>query len=107
MLAWQRNSLALMAFGFVIERFSLFLAVVRREAESPARHLFSLLVGVALILVGVAVAVLSSNTFLRFVRDLRAEDVPTGHWSKMGIGTNLLVAAIGSALAIYLMVTAL
>jgi len=42
LLAWQRSSVALMAFGFVIERFSLFLSALRHEPENPGRHLFSL-----------------------------------------------------------------
>jgi len=49
-----------MGFGFVIERFSLFLSVLRHEPGSPGHHLFSVLVGVALILIGVAVALASS-----------------------------------------------
>ena len=48
LLAWQRSSMALMGFGFVIERFSLFLSALRHEPENPGHHLFSLLVGVAL-----------------------------------------------------------
>ena len=36
LLAWQRSSIALMGFGFVIERFSLFLSVLR---HTPAGSL--------------------------------------------------------------------
>lgn len=106
LLAWQRSSLALMAFGFVIERFSLFLALVRHEPEHPAPHTFSLLVGLALILLGAAVAVASSIEFTRFVRSLPAEDVPRGRWGGLGVAVNLLIAAIGAALSGYLFYTA-
>jgi len=45
LLAWQRSSLALMAFGFVIERFSLFLSVLRNESGQATHHVVSVLVG--------------------------------------------------------------
>jgi putative membrane protein len=106
LLAWQRCSLALMGFGFVIERFSLFLAVLRRESGGPTPHAFSLIVGVVLILIGAAVAVASSRAFHRFVRGLPPEDVPTGSWVVLGPAVNVIVAAIGALLAGYLVLTA-
>jgi len=105
-LAWQRCSLALMGFGFVIERFSLFLTVLRREPESPGHHVFSLLIGVVLILLGAAVALASSLAFRRFVRELPQHDVPMGPSGSLGFAINLIVAAIGTLLAGYLLVTA-
>lgn len=56
LLAWQRSSIALMGFGFVIERFSLFRSVLRHTPQDPSRHLFATTVGVLLILLGAAVA---------------------------------------------------
>jgi putative membrane protein len=93
LLAWQRTSLALMGFGFVIERFSLF-------------HLFSLLTGVALILLGSVVALVSSISYSRFVKTLPSQDVASGFLIGMGALINVLVAAAGVALAIYLLVGA-
>jgi putative membrane protein len=106
LLAWQRSSLALMGFGFVIERFSLFLAALRREPEAPGNHLFSLLTGVALILLGAVVALVSSVSYNRFVKTLPAQDVASGFLIGMGAFINVLVAAAGVALAAYLLVGA-
>jgi putative membrane protein len=106
LLAWQRASLALMGFGFVIERFSLFLAALRREPEAPGNHLFSLLTGVALILLGSVVALVSSVSYSRFVKTLPSQDVASGFLIGMGAIINLLVAAAGVALAVYLVVGA-
>jgi putative membrane protein len=104
LLAWQRTSLALMGFGFVIERFSLFLSALRREPETPGHHLFSLLVGVALILLGAGVALASSVSYRRFLKSLPSQDVASGYLTGLGALTNVLVAAAGIALAIYLLV---
>jgi putative membrane protein len=107
LLAWQRTSLALMGFGFVIERFSLFLAALRHEPEAPGNHLFSLLTGVALILVGAVVALVSSVGYSRFVKTLPSQDVASGYLIGMGALINVVVAAAGVALAVYLLVGAL
>jgi putative membrane protein len=104
LLAWQRTSLALMGFGFVIERFSLFLSALRREPETPGHHLFSLLVGVALILLGAGVALASSVSYRRFLKSLPSQDLASGYLTGLGALTNVLVAAAGIALAIYLLV---
>lgn len=103
LLAWQRSSLAIMAFGFVIERFSLFLAALRREPQPAAHHFFSLLVGVALILLGSGVAIASSIGYRRFIKTLPSQDVPSGYLVGFGASINLIIAAAGVALAIYLL----
>jgi putative membrane protein len=104
LLAWQRSSLALMGFGFVIERFSLFLSALRREPQVPGHHLFSLLVGVALILLGAGVALASSVGYRRFVKSLPTQDVASGYLIGLGALINVVIAATGIALAAYLLV---
>ena len=93
-----------MGFGFVIERFSLFLSALRREPETPGHHLFSLLVGVALILLGAGVALASSISYRRFVKSLPSEDLSSGYLIGLGSLINTIVAAAGIALAVYLLV---
>jgi len=107
LLAWQRSSLALMGFGFVIERFSLFLAALRREAVTPKPHIFSLLVGVALILLGAGIALASSIAYRRFLKTLPAQDVSSGYLIGLGAVLNLVIAVVGIILAGYLVVSAL
>ena len=52
LLAWNRTSLALMAFGFVIERFGLFVQLfVVERGTAPERGL-SFWVGLAFIVLG-------------------------------------------------------
>ena len=72
-LAWIRTSLALMAFGFVLARFGLFLRVV--ESSSGGRisepSTLSLPLGVFLVLLGVIV-----DIFPRGGTCVRARDRP-------------------------------
>lgn len=46
LLAWQRTSIALMGFGFVVERFGLFLRMVSNQPLSLSQRGFSLWLGV-------------------------------------------------------------
>ena len=105
LLAWQRSGLALMAFGFVIERFSLFLSLLRLAPKSSPHHFFSLVVGVVLILLGAAVEIASTLAFRRFVRDLPPQDVPSGSWVRLGSTINVVVAVIGVMLAGFLVLS--
>jgi putative membrane protein len=96
-----------MGFGFVIECFSLFLSALRGEPEIPGHHLFSLLVGVVLILLGAGVAVASSISYRRFVKTLPSQDVSSGYLIGLGSVINVVIGAAGIALAVYLLVGAL
>ena len=63
MLAWVRTGIALMAFGFAIARFGLFLrqiAAVRVEAAPPEGAIGSGYVGVILVAAGMATSLLGT-----------------------------------------------
>jgi putative membrane protein len=96
-----------MGFGFVIERFSLFISVMRREAEHPTRHYVSLLLGVFLILVGAGVALASGRGYRRFLKELPNRDVSSGFLVSLGAIINFVIAALGITLAAYLLATEL
>jgi len=107
LLAWQRSSLALMGFGFIIERFSLFLSALRSAAGAPKPSVFSLVVGVSLILLGAGIALVSSLGYGRFVKTLPAQDVSSGYLISLGAIINLVIALVGVLLAGYLLVNGL
>jgi putative membrane protein len=102
-LAWIRTGVALMGFGFVVARFGLFLQALQvegRDARSNSTGV-SLVFGTALIVAGVAVNVFSCWQHVRLVRGLN-RDVAYNRPSRVGITIALFLAAIGLALAIYL-----
>src|SRR5260370_37811805 len=76
LLAWIRTGLALMAFGFVVARFGLFLQEfqVAQRTQSAQSYGFSLWFGTALIAVGVIVNVFAGWHHARFVRELDRGD---------------------------------
>jgi putative membrane protein len=71
-LAWVRTGIAVVAFGFVVEKFNLFILTVARSVspEEPARlkrlvGWFGRYEGLAFIFVGIALIALATIRFLR------------------------------------------
>jgi putative membrane protein len=100
LLAWQRSAIALMGFGFVVERFSLFLQMVAHQPVSGPQRGFSLALGVALLLLGAAVALISARQFLQIAKSLDPAVVPPGYWTHVGVGLNLIIAVVAFVLAV-------
>ena len=99
LLAWQRTAIALMGFGFVVERFGLFLRMVGNQPLSPSQRGFSLWLGVALLMIGAGVSVISAMQFRTVLRSLGEKEIPRGYWTTLGVWLNFLLAALALALA--------
>src|SRR6202167_2704103 len=76
-LAWVRTAIAVMAFGFVIERFDLFLQVAAPQmtGKQIAVHgqWFANLAGLAFIVLGVAMIVVAGVRFVKTAKDIETE----------------------------------
>jgi putative membrane protein len=101
LLAWNRTSLALMAFGFVIERFGLFVSVLLPKHEVPLQRGISFWTGLAFVVLGAAVAAYSTVQFRKVLKTLKPIEIPEGYRVSPGIITNLAVAFLGSVLTLY------
>ena len=76
-LAYLRTGLALMGFGFLVERFDL-LVQDRSSAQSVAAPIWlasSEVAGLLLIFAGVFVLVLSAHRYLRFKKQISPEEI--------------------------------
>ena len=94
LLAWQRSAIALMGFGFVVERFGLFLQLAAHQSETGAQRNFSLSAGVFLLVLGAAVALISARQFHQVHKNLDPSFVPPGYWTNVGVFLNVLLAVI-------------
>jgi putative membrane protein len=100
LLAWQRNAIALMGFGFVVERFGLFLQMVAHQSPAGSQRGFSLGLGVLLLLLGAAVALISARQFRQVAKSLDPAVVPPGYWTHIGVALNILIAGIALTFAL-------
>lgn len=76
-LSWIRTSIAVMAFGFLVERFNLFLSYMGRSlgaktmihGQASARR-----IGIGLIAMGIAAMLVSTARYVRRDRDIKHRD---------------------------------
>jgi len=101
LLAWIRTGIALMGFGFAISRFGLFIREMQiaRNQSTGA----SPVTGVTLMTLGVLVNIVSSWEYVRTVRKLNSGTWIAGMISKTGVGLAVVLACLGVALTIYLL----
>ncbi len=106
LLAWNRTCLAMMGFGFVIERFGLFLRLMDpARAQLPHRG-GSFWIGLGLMVLSAVFAVLSTLSFRSVISLLKPEDRPTGRLTNLALFANLGVAVSGVILTVYLAIAA-
>jgi len=108
LLAWVRTGLTIMAFGFVVARFGLFLRLLAAQQQevvyTQAHNSISNVVGIALVLVGTACMILGAVQHRSYVSTLPAADVPRSHDPRYPIALAIFLAALGLGLAAYLAV---
>jgi putative membrane protein len=85
-LAWVRTGIAVMAFGFVIEKFNLFVATIAAADPTDAKRRLLLeklsgplgrYDGLVLILVGIVLIVFAAARFVHTARQLNDKEM---HW---------------------------
>lgn len=102
LLAWNRTGLTIMAFGFVVERFGLFLQLLSPEEQMALPRGPSFWLGIAFIVLGAAAPALAALQFRQVLASLKPVEIPQGYRANAGVFTNVLVAALGAALCLYL-----
>ena len=106
LLAWNRTSLTLMAFGFVIERFGLFVEMLGLQKMIRGDLITSFWIGLAFILLGALSAFAAVLQYRRVLRTLKPAEVPDGYRANLGVFVNLAVATLGLFLSLYLFIGA-
>jgi putative membrane protein len=103
-LAWIRTGLALIGLGFVVARFGLFLQTMSIHLADSTYRAYgpSLWFGTGLIILGVTVIAGSLWNFFRVVERLKHGSPGFDHPSWLAIAVTIALAAVGLAMAIYL-----
>ena len=101
LMAWTRTGITLMGFGFVIERFGLFLHMFMSIEGQEWQRDASFWVGIVFILLGALVEVSSVMQYRSVLKTLNPIEIPEGYWVNIGMYTNLAVATVGVAIIFY------
>jgi putative membrane protein len=100
-LAWIRTSLAIMGFGFIVERFGLLLREIGTKlSNNPIPSHYSSLVGIVLTLLGIVVMLVALLNFLQARRNIDKENFHPHRG--FAIFMTIVTCLIGAILAIYL-----
>ena len=107
LLAWTRTSLTLLAFGFMVERFGLFLMLLQMQKgtlplDAGLERGLSYWLGLAFMLLGSLGAATSVLQYRKVLRTLKPVEIPEGYRVWLGALVNLTVALLGIALTLYL-----
>lgn len=108
LLAWLRTGLTIMALGFVVARFGLFLQLVALQPQAAAGHRYSGLsatLGVLFVVVGALATLVATVQHRRFVATLPQRDLPPSYSRSFAVALSATVGVLGLLLAAYLVVS--
>jgi putative membrane protein len=102
LMAWSRTGLTLMAFGFMLERFGLFIHMQRKIPGHIGRDL-SFWIGIAYITLAMLIIGYSIVQFRRIIKTLNPIEIPDNYNTWAGPAMNVAVVTLGIALVAYLL----
>src|ERR1700685_88517 len=105
-LAWVRTAIAVMAFGFLVERFDLFLelaapSLAGRSLSVPGQR-FGDEAGLALIILGTAIVAIAAVRFVMTAKTIDSDTLRQGPGSRFDLALAILLGLLGCALCLYL-----
>ena len=98
LLAWNRTSLSLIAFGFVVERAGLLMHALAPAGAHVAQVSLTFWLGLAFIALGSVTSAYSARQYAAVLRTLRPAEFPPGYAPRWGMGVNVVVALLGIVL---------
>ncbi|MDX2227005.1 MAG: DUF202 domain-containing protein [Verrucomicrobiae bacterium] len=106
LLAWIRTGLTVIALGFAVSRFGLFLNLLAQHSPSsgfsPGAITLSNLIGIALVLVGTITILVSSLQHRNYLKTLTVDELPPQYHTGVTFFLSNSLVAIGLVIAVYL-----
>lgn len=95
LLAWNRTSLSLIAFGFVVERSGLLVKALTPDIVNLAQVDLTFWLGLSFIALGCFTSMYSARQFALVLRTLNPAEFPPHYLARWGLAVNLVVAILG------------
>lgn len=112
-LAWLRTGIAVIAFGFVVEKFNLFVLTIASTAAIGAARRSELerlsgplgrYEGLALILIGLIVVIIAFMRFARTRRLLDDQEIHSASSSRFELVLTAVLALVVAGFSVYLVI---
>lgn len=108
LLAWVRTGITVMALGFVVAKFGLFLTLLSSAsvAANASHHNneWSNIFGIVLVIIGVTITIGAQYNHQFYIKTLPPGDVPKLSISWLPTLLAASVAIVGLLLAVYLLI---
>jgi putative membrane protein len=112
-LAWLRTGIAVIAFGFVVEKFNLFVLTIASTAAIDAARRselerlagpFSAYEGLALILIGIIIVIIAAVRFARTRQLLDDQEMHAASSSRVELVLTAVLALVVAGFSVYLVI---
>jgi putative membrane protein len=105
-LAWVRTAIAVMAFGFLIERFDLFIKIAapqlaERQLSSHGER-FADWAGLAFIVIGVITIAIAGLRFTKTAKQIETDAEAPSPGERLDLALAIMIGLLGASLALYL-----
>lgn len=104
-LAWNRTALTLMAFGFAIERFGLFMSMLVEKNTASNHAGPSFWFGIVFIVLGLFFSGAAAKQYKAILKSLKPVEIPSQANPRLAFILNVSIAALAAALVLYLLVS--
>ena len=105
-LAWVRTGLAMMAFGFVVARFAVYMQTFSQQPATEPTGMYPTWIGLGLVLLGVITELVAGIEYTRYCRSVVGRQrIPHFSWL-FAMFTAIVLALLGIAIALYLFASA-
>jgi putative membrane protein len=103
-LAWNRTALTLMAFGFAIERFGLFMRMLLEKGTAAAAGP-SFWFGLVFILLGCFFSFTAAVQYKNILKTLKPVEIPRHSNPQLAFILNISIAALAVSMVAYLVIS--
>ena len=101
-----RTAIAVMAFGFLIERFDLFLRYIAPQAAqrqpAPRSEAFVNWAGLAFIVLGIAMIIIAGVRLAKTAKDIETDIEVASTGARFDLALAVLIGLLGASLLLYM-----
>lgn len=104
-LAWIRTAIAIMAFGFLIEKFDFFITYIGKmlgDEENFKSSLSAELAGLALFVIGIAVIIGATMRFFSYKKAIEASEIFPYGVRRTNLVLSFLLLLMGVFMLVYM-----
>lgn len=104
-LAWIRTAIAIMAFGFLIERFNIFIFYVGKTMKDEQHFSSSIsveVIGLSLFLIGIIIIIATTKRYFIHKEFIELEDDVSYNVKKINLLLSALLTFVALSLFVYM-----